>query len=141
MDLRDIADAALELSIVGSFSSVGYEARRRLYRWADLGPDTLTGRVVAITGPTSGLGHAAADAMAAAGARLLLLGRNAEKLDAVVAELPAAAGPEPHSPVLVDMASLASVAAAVGRLRASESRLDVIVDNAGAMFAERTASP
>ena len=43
--------------------------------------------------------------------------------------------------VVADMASLASVAEAVDRIRSSEARLDVIVDNAGGIFPERTESP
>ena len=60
MNLSGIADALIEAPIVTSFTRLGYEARRRLAGWAPLGDDDLTGRVIVITGATSGLGYAAA---------------------------------------------------------------------------------
>ena len=51
--------------------------------------DELTGRVIAITGPTSGIGHAVALACARHGATVVLIGRNVKKLEAVHAEIAA----------------------------------------------------
>ena len=141
MDPRLVVDAALELSVVGSFSAPGYAIRRRLFGWDDPGRDALRGRTVAITGPTSGLGRAAAGSLAAAGARVLLVGRSEERLRAVRDELVAAHGDDRFPVVVADMASLESVAAAVRSIREREPRLDVLVDNAGAMPADRRQSP
>ena len=74
MGIRGLIDNLLEISIVGSFSRPGYRLRRRLFGWADPAPAALAGRSVLITGPTSGLGRATADAMAALGARVILVG-------------------------------------------------------------------
>ncbi|HET9083698.1 MAG TPA: SDR family NAD(P)-dependent oxidoreductase [Candidatus Limnocylindrales bacterium] len=130
-DLRDVIDAALELSVVGSFSNLGYEIRRRMDDWADPPPGALRGRTVLITGPTSGLGRAASEAFAALGARLVLVGRDAEKLIATRAELVSAYPDVEAATVVADMSSLASVSEAVDVVRASETRLDVLIDNAG----------
>ncbi len=70
MDLRQLADDALEITVVGSFSRLGYQARRRLYEWHDPLPGTLAGRTALVTGPTSGLGRATVDALASLGARV-----------------------------------------------------------------------
>jgi NAD(P)-dependent dehydrogenase (short-subunit alcohol dehydrogenase family) len=51
--------------------------------------DELSGRVIAITGPTSGIGHAVALACASYGASVVLVGRNVKKLEAVHAEIAA----------------------------------------------------
>ena len=59
MNGREIADAVIEAPIVTSFTRLGYEARRRLAGWAPLDDHDLTGRVVVVTGGTSGLGFAA----------------------------------------------------------------------------------
>ena len=82
MDPRDIIDGLLELTIVGSFSRPGYVIRRRLFGWADPDPRALAGRTALVTGPTSGLGRAAAEAVAALGARVILVGRSEERLGA-----------------------------------------------------------
>ena len=58
-------------------------------------PDELKGRVIAITGASSGIGRAVALACAQHGANVILIGRNARKLEAVHTEIEAAAGPEP----------------------------------------------
>jgi NAD(P)-dependent dehydrogenase (short-subunit alcohol dehydrogenase family) len=139
--VRDAVDAVLELSIVGSFSSVGFRIRRRLFAFSAPAPGSLRGRVVAITGPTSGLGRAAAFELAALGARLLLLGRDEAKLERLHAELMEAFGEDRFRSLVVDMGSLASVRAVVARVVASEERLDVLIDNAGAMFPTRRGSP
>jgi NAD(P)-dependent dehydrogenase (short-subunit alcohol dehydrogenase family) len=52
-------------------------------------PDELAGRVIAITGPTRGIGHAVALACANHGATVVLIGRNVGKLEAVHAEIAA----------------------------------------------------
>jgi NAD(P)-dependent dehydrogenase (short-subunit alcohol dehydrogenase family) len=63
-------------------------------RTVSLRPDELAGRVIAITGPTRGIGHALALACARHGATVVLVGRNVKKLEAVHAEIEAAGGPE-----------------------------------------------
>jgi NAD(P)-dependent dehydrogenase (short-subunit alcohol dehydrogenase family) len=136
-----VVDAALELSIVGSFSRIGFVARRRLFDWPAPPATALRGRTVLVTGPTSGLGREATDRLAALGARLILVGRNAERLARVRDELVARHGEDRFRTVVADMSSLESVRQAAATIVAGEERLDVVVDNAGAIFAERTMSP
>ena len=57
-------------------------------------PDELAGRVIAITGPTRGIGRAVALACATHGANVVLVGRNVKRLEAVHAEIAAAGGAE-----------------------------------------------
>ena len=137
----DVLDAALELSIVGSFSRVGIAVRRRAARWSDPEPDALRGRTILITGPTSGLGRAATDALAALGARLILVGRSPERLGGLRDELVGRFGEDRFATVVADMRSLESVRSAAAQVLATESRLDVLVDNAGAMYRQRSVGP
>lgn len=136
-DWRDGIDAVLELSVVGSFSSIGPAVRRRLFTWCEPEPGALKGRTVLITGPTSGLGRAAAERLAELGARLVLVGRSPERLAAVRGDLSERHGGDRFPTVVADMGSLASVRTAVETILATESRLDVLVDNAGAIFPGR----
>ena len=137
MDVRTLIDGALELTVVGSFSRIGYAVRRRLDQWTGPPPDALAGRTVLITGPTSGLGRTTAGAVAALGARVVLVGRDETRLGVVRDELAAAHGEDRFPTVVADMSSIESVGAAVTRIREGEPRLDILIDNAGAMFPDR----
>jgi NAD(P)-dependent dehydrogenase (short-subunit alcohol dehydrogenase family) len=136
-----LVDALLELTVVGSFSRIGPAVRRRLDHWASPPADVLAGRTVLITGPTSGLGRQVTDELAALGARVVLVGRNEERLNAVRDTLVARHGVDLYPIVVADMGSLASVRAAADQVLVHESRLDVLIDNAGAIFPDRTIGP
>ena len=137
VDARTCVDGALELSVVGSFSRPGYHVRRRLFGWSEPGPRSLAGKTVLITGPTSGLGRATAEAIAALGARVVLLSRSRDKLERVRDELSERHGEDRFPIVVADMSSLTSVREAVDQVLEQEVRLDVLVDNAGAIFDDR----
>ena len=141
MDLPSLVDDALEVTVVGSFSRVGFVLRRLLFGWAPPADGALRGRTALVTGPTSGLGRAATDALASMGARVILVGRSAERLAAVRDALVATHGEDRFPIVVADTGSLASVRAAADRIIETEPRLDVLVDNAGAIFPERSESP
>jgi NAD(P)-dependent dehydrogenase (short-subunit alcohol dehydrogenase family) len=95
-------------------------------------PDELAGRVIAVTGASSGLGRAVALACARCAATVVLIGRNETKLEAVHAEIAAAALPEASIGVL-DLES--AVAQDYDRLADAllerYGRLDGLLHNAG----------
>src|SRR3954453_22012677 len=95
-------------------------------------PGELEGRVIAITGASSGIGRAVALACARFSATVILIGRNARKLEAVHTEIEAAGGPEPTIAVLNLEKALASdydqLASAVSE---RFGRLDGLLHNAG----------
>jgi NAD(P)-dependent dehydrogenase (short-subunit alcohol dehydrogenase family) len=136
-----LVDAALEISVVGSFLRIGPAVRSRLFGWEAPSVGALTGRTVLVTGPTSGLGRAATDALAALGARIILVGRSEERLGRLRDELVHTHGEDRFPVVIADMGSLASVQAAAARVLETEARLDVVVDNAGAIYPERIEGP
>jgi NAD(P)-dependent dehydrogenase (short-subunit alcohol dehydrogenase family) len=89
--------------------------------------------VAVVTGGTGGLGLETAMALAGAGAQVILAGRNTEKGRAAVAAI---AGRHPGAHIrfsLLDLASLASVAAFAAALASEQSALDLLVNNAGVM--------
>lgn len=137
MFVDSLVDSFLELSIVGSFSRIGPAVRRQLGAWQQPAPAALAGKTALVTGPTSGLGRMTALRLADLGARVVLLGRDRARLEQLRDELVARTGVQRYSVVVVDMSSLASVRAAVASVTASETRLDILVDNAGAIYPER----
>ena len=136
-----LVDDLLELAIVPSFSRLGPAIRRRLFAWSDPTPGTLTGRTVVVTGPTSGLGRETAYRLAELGARIVLVGRDPAKVQALGDDLRRVHGEDRFPAVVADLSSLESVRDAVARIRADESRIDVLIDNAGAMTTTRTTTP
>ena len=137
--LSRLVDAVLETSVVGSFTKVGYEARRRLYDWPDLASFDMSGKTVVITGGNSGLGLVTAKALVRIGATVRIVARNAERGAAAVEELDALGGAEAGLYV-GDLSSFDDVRRLASEIRERESRLDVLVHNAGALLAERSES-
>ncbi|MGI8870691.1 MAG: SDR family NAD(P)-dependent oxidoreductase [Mycobacteriales bacterium] len=88
----------------------------------------VSGRTVLITGASYGVGAATAELFGAAGARILLLARTADRLDEVGAAVEAAGGTA--YPYRVDLSNLDAVGETSARIRA-EHRVDVVVSNAG----------
>ena len=95
-----------------------------------------SGRVVVLSGATSGIGKAAARALAKEGARVTLVGRNEALLSGLASELGAAT-----DWVVADLASLEQTRRAAAEIGERHGRIDVLINNAGAMFNRRRESP
>lgn len=139
--LADAVDTLLEAPVVPSFTRIGYDVRRALEGWKPLASYDLRGRVMLLTGATSGLGLAAAEALARSGATLILLGRDAAKTGRVRDELARRTGNARLSTLIADMGDLAAVRRAAGEVLASHDTLHVLVHNAGALHATRRTAP
>ena len=90
---------------------------------------SLAGRVALITGSSGGIGLALADALASAGATVVLNARGQAKLEQAAATL-REAGATVHTAVF-DVTSAAAVATAVQRIEAEVGAIDILVNNAG----------
>lgn len=93
--------------------------------------DNITGKVVAITGASSGLGEATARLLAKQGAKLVIGARRRDRLDALAAEL-VAAGAEVEV-CTVDVEDASQVQAFADAAMARFGRIDVMINNAGLM--------
>jgi NAD(P)-dependent dehydrogenase (short-subunit alcohol dehydrogenase family) len=100
----------------------------------------LDGKVFLVTGGTEGIGKAAAQRFAELGATLVLVGRNRDKSERVAAEIAKTSGNDRVSLLLGDMSKIADIRAVAAEFREKHDRLDVLVNNAGAVFTEYRTS-
>ncbi|MFE9679612.1 SDR family oxidoreductase [Streptomyces sp. NPDC006259] len=97
----------------------------------------LAGRTAVVTGAASGIGEATAVLLAAHGARVALVARRGERLDALAEKIRADGGEA--LAVVADVTDQASVDAAAARVRDAYGRVGLVVNNAGVMLAHPLA--
>jgi len=131
-------DTILDRTVVAGYTNAGYRIRRGMWNPGDLQP--MDGKVVLVTGATSGLGLAAAEGFARLGATVHLLARSERRGERARAQILAHAGNSDVRVSLCDLSDLAAVRRFAERFSGEAARLDVLVNNAGAMLAERTLS-
>jgi dehydrogenase/reductase SDR family member 12 len=133
-------DAALEATVVLSFSRIGHAVRSRLDHWTPVDELPATGRRVLVTGANSGLGYATARSLLAGGAAVLISVRSEDKARDTRQRLEADLGRdlgERLTTDLLDLGDLSQVRAFAERRLAEDAPLDAVVHNAGALFAEK----
>lgn len=100
----------------------------------------MRGKVVVITGGTSGIGQVAAEQLAGMGARIVLVARDPARARATLERLRQAGPGVEHSAHLADLARIADTRRVGAEIAAAEPRIDVLVNNAGALFNTRQLS-
>jgi NAD(P)-dependent dehydrogenase (short-subunit alcohol dehydrogenase family) len=106
----------------------------------------MRGKVVVITGATSGIGRIAAEALAAQGARIILVARDPGRAESTLARLRAvgaqgALGAQgAHEAHIADLSRLRDAKEIAARIAAQEPRIDVLINNAGNIFARRAVT-
>ncbi len=128
--IASVADAALEASVVGSFSRLGFDVRRLSGRWED--PPRLDGRTVLVTGASSGIGRAVALGLGRCGANVILTARNLDRLNLAAKSVVGVGGTAVVVPA--DLVEPSQVEALVERIGAICTGVDAVVHNAGALF-------
>jgi NAD(P)-dependent dehydrogenase (short-subunit alcohol dehydrogenase family) len=96
----------------------------------------MKGKVVVITGATSGIGEVAAQRLAAMGARLVLIARDRTRGEATLSRLALSAGGA-HTIHYGDLSRLSEMKRVAAEIAAAEPRIDVLINNAGALFGTR----
>lgn len=135
--IESALDAALEGSIVGSFSRIGFEVRRVTDRWDD--PPRLDGKTVLVTGASSGIGKAVASGVGRLGAHVILTARDVDRLDLSAKTVVGAGGTATVVPA--DLVEPSQVEALVERIAATSTVVDAVVHNAGALFPRYRQAP
>ncbi len=124
----------LVLPGMAQFSKLGYKSSRQ--QFTPITAD-LRDKHMVITGASSGIGLAAAEELARRGARLTLVMRNREKADRVCRQLMSNTGNEHIRVELADLSLLSDTEALARRLKRRKEAIDVLVNNAGALFDEQ----
>jgi NAD(P)-dependent dehydrogenase (short-subunit alcohol dehydrogenase family) len=97
----------------------------------------MKGKTVVITGGTSGIGEVAAIALARMGARIVLVARNKSRVDATLARLRRSGSSVAHSVYFADLTRLADMKRVAAEIANREPPIDVLINNAGALFGTR----
>jgi dehydrogenase/reductase SDR family member 12 len=127
-------DATLEACVVTGFTRPGLAVRSRLLPEFTSGdPPAIDGKAVIITGATSGIGYAAAVALARRGAAVHFLARSRDRAERARRGIAAESGSTRISYGLADMEDLDSVRDFAREFSATHDRLDVLIHNAGAI--------
>jgi len=98
---------------------------------------SMQGKTIVITGATSGIGEVAATRLAEQGARIVHIARDGKRAAATQAALKQANPAANHAVHIADLSLLSEMKRVAREIAAAESRIDVLIDNAGAMFNKR----
>jgi NAD(P)-dependent dehydrogenase (short-subunit alcohol dehydrogenase family) len=106
-------------------------------RWTSADIDDLSERVAVVTGANSGLGLETSAALAAHGATVVMASRNSDRLEKAMAEVRRRNPDSSVEPLMLDLASLASVRDAAAALLGAHPEINLLIDNAGVMAIPR----
>jgi NAD(P)-dependent dehydrogenase (short-subunit alcohol dehydrogenase family) len=100
----------------------------------------MTGKLCMVTGATNGIGKATALALAKMGATVIVVGRSAEKTETVVKAIQQVSGNTHVEGMLAELSAQAEVRELAAAFKQKYDHLDVLVNNAGAVFLRREES-
>jgi NAD(P)-dependent dehydrogenase (short-subunit alcohol dehydrogenase family) len=103
--------------------------------------ESIKGQTIVITGASDGIGKAAAFPLAAAGASLILIGRNAEKTLAVADQIRSATPGAQVELVIADLSEMKQIRRAADEIKSKHAYLDALFNNAGASLLWRQMTP
>jgi len=97
-------------------------------------------KTIVVTGGTSGIGEVAAIRLAEKGARIVLVARDKVRAEATMAKLKRANPSAAHAVHFADLSSIAEMKRVASEIAAAEPAIDVLINNAGAVFTTRQES-
>jgi len=101
----------------------------------------MNGRIVLVTGASSGIGKATASRLAALGAHVVMVSRTASRGEAARAQIMAAAPGATVDLLVADLSTTAAIRALAAAFQAKYDRLDVLLNNAAVLTSRRRETP
>ncbi len=98
---------------------------------------SMQGKTCLVTGATNGIGLVTAEGLAARGATVAIIGRNAAKVRETIAGIQSRTGNVEVTGIVADLSSQAEVRRAAQEFLVAHDRLHVLVNNAGMLFLQR----
>jgi dehydrogenase/reductase SDR family member 12 len=134
-------DRALDLAVLPGFSRFGFGLRGLSWEEAISG-ERLEGKVVLVTGGSSGIGEAACEGLAAAGARVHMVARDRERASRAIDRIESRLLAHPHAveSELCDLSEPTEIRRFAESFQARFDRVDLLVHNAGVLASERRYS-
>ena len=97
----------------------------------------MRGKVVVITSATSGIGQVAAESLAGMGARIVQVARDRQRGEVALKRLQACAPGAAHAICYADLSRLSEMRGVATEIAGAEPHIDVLINNAGALFGSR----
>ena len=132
--VRDLLDRMIVPGAL-AFTRLGYARKKK--SWSPL-TVSLAGRTAVVTGATSGLGRVVAERLAQLGSRVVLVGRNRQKLKQALKEIAGTTGNRNLALEVADLSVMAEVRLLADRLIGQEPKIHILVNNAAVLPLERT---
>ncbi len=101
---------------------------------------TMQGKTVLVTGATAGIGLETAYQLAASGSQVILVSRNEQKCAAQTEKIKQKTGSARVSYIAADLSTMAGVRKTAYEFKKAHTRLDVLINNVGALFMSRQLS-
>lgn len=133
-------DDLLNETVIFGYDRIGYALRQPLWDPEETNVD-MSGKVCVVTGANSGLGYATAKALAQKGARVIMACRSEQRGTEAQKKLVASTGNANIELELVDLSRPEDIRAFAQRLQTRYNSLDVLINNAGALFNHREETP
>ncbi|MCE5256721.1 MAG: SDR family oxidoreductase [Spirochaetaceae bacterium] len=100
-------------------------------------PVDLHGKIAVVTGSTNGIGYETAKALAAMGASVVVVGRQLQKTEAARNEIAASTGNQSTDFIAADLSTLAAMRRFAADFKSRYEKLDILVNNVGAIYPKR----
>jgi NAD(P)-dependent dehydrogenase (short-subunit alcohol dehydrogenase family) len=121
----------------GAAKAEGAPVREQAARWTSADMPSQQGRTIVITGANTGVGFETAKVLAGSGATVVMACRDPERAARAAQRLTADVPGATLDAITLDLGSLASVRSAAAELRFRHPRVDVLINNAGVMWAPK----
>ena len=99
--------------------------------------NNMQGKTVLVSGATNGIGKVTAHELAKMGAQVVIIGRNRARTEEAMREIQTASGNQQVHSLIADLSLMSEVRRVADEFKQQFARLDVLVNNAGGVFAQR----